>query len=177
MGGPACPQIPRLAYWTNDLLKVSGEEHMVLVHLRSKTKHAAPTTRCICKKCFSTLLVDFPLFEGNCVAVYEDVVKQDTSFEDVQARLFCDDYDAAVRGELPILSADVPSNGKFPVKKKQRIPSVNPFVDAPSSFGFTVQSLFTRLGDPVVLELIEGQHYGPSDVVRFKEMPCFNAHL
>ena len=166
-GGPACPQIPRLSYWANDLLEVTGEEHMKVFVLRDGLGSArGQSQRCVATCCHSTLLVDHPAYAGNVCMVFEHACSLSSDALPIDARIYMCDWSES-RGKLaaslpqgcPVTdkgpSAAGLSDGRFRNK---------PFQTAPPEpcRGSTMQQLFSRLPTPTVLGLVEGAACTPT---------------
>jgi hypothetical protein len=162
-GGPACPQIPRLSYWENDLLDVTGEEQMQVFMLRDKLGAArAQSQRCVATCCYSTLLVDHPAYSGNVCMIFEHAVSLSASAMPIDARIYMCDYDERLRGRLPAAPEGCPVTDKGPSVAGL---TSGRFSDRPFQMppleprrGTTMQDLFARLKRrPCVLGLAEGE--------------------
>ena len=159
------PQIPTLSYWPNDILATEGEKHMGLFRLRDSPGSAAyQSTRCVAMCCYSTLLVHHPNYRDNVCMVFEPAVKLSVPPVPIDARIYMCDYDEEERGPLPPVPDGCPVTDQGPTKAgidTGRF-AAQPFLTPvePRIGSDTMQALFERLGEPMVLNLEEGEPVG-----------------
>jgi hypothetical protein len=147
-GGPATPAGPiRLYYLDNDVVDVCGEENMKLYQLR---RSAAGSTRCVACCCYSTLAVDHPAYCGNCVMIMPGcnlAAEPIAATARIQTKWW---GVGGLRSPLPPFTQgpSTPSNMPWwPVPIFMRC--FRSTVRSPQ--GVSLQQLFSRLGEPVVL--------------------------
>ena len=159
MGGPVAPIVPTLSYWDNDIQVFHGEEHLKVVLIRENDRSRRTTATC----CYSTLLVDYPsyngvmfmLFEEACKVQWDDTENPPSKTRPAESRIFLQDFDPS-RGVLHEFGGDPSRIHRTccPPYVKDWNSKSSRTLDNPS--GETCQSLFKRIPQ-ITLGLEEGK--------------------